>query len=94
MVATDRKQQIDVYVRLDESEKGRELSFRIPDDITQKEILDSGYAIDGNQVLIGVSAYVEQGTGRVVTLAEALRDLQQELVEWLGTTWGYTVVFK
>jgi len=89
---TDRKKiQVDVYVRLDASETGREVSFRIPDDIPQHELLDKGYAIDGNSALTGVSAY---GTGEdFVSLADALREQQQSLRTWLDEK-GYTVVFK
>lgn len=46
-------QTVSVYVRLCDQQRPdcRDISFRIPEGITQAEVLEWGYAIDGNQAL-------------------------------------------
>ena len=86
---TDRK-TIDVYIRLckENREDCREITFRIPDGISQEEVLDRGYAIDGNEALRQVP-----DSDTAPALAEALRDEQYGLRAWLGE-YGYEVTFR
>jgi hypothetical protein len=90
---TDR-QKLTVHVTLGngDDDRIRELSFRIPDNITQKDLLDYGFAIDGNSATVAARQYVD-GDGELVPLAEALRDEQVRVLEWLGER-GYEVNFR
>ena len=90
MTATDDSKTIDVYVRLcngDEEAPCRELSFRIPEEIEQKELLDRGYAIDGHSAIGAVTESPQD------TLADALLNEQRELIGWLDKH-GYSVTFR
>jgi len=96
MKTTASSKTIEVYVRLGNGPEDpvREMSIRnVPPEITQKALLDFGFAFDGNAAVSSVSAYTDDDTGRYVPLAEALREEQRGLVEWFGT-FGYEVMFK
>jgi hypothetical protein len=85
---------VDVFVRLcgdRRPDECRELSFRIPDGVSQAELLEAGYAIDGHSATKSVVDYEEEG--QYVPLSEALRDAQLELVKWFGER-DREVVFK
>jgi len=102
---TDR--QIAVYVRLDGPE-ARILSFNSPPEISQKEALDKGFAIDGNSYVLGITAdsivgnevisgsalEIESFYGGVPRpLSAVLADNQRAIAKWLGS-FGYEVIFK
>jgi hypothetical protein len=84
---------IRVYVRLGNgSDKPvRELSFKIPSDIDQEDLLEYGFAIDGHTATLAVKAYTDED-GDFIPLSEALHDAQEEIVEWFDER-DYDVVF-
>lgn len=49
------EQPVQVYVRRGLDNDERYISFVMPDWLNQGEVLDRGWAIDGNQVLFAVS---------------------------------------
>jgi len=77
---------VTVYIRRGEA-KERLVSFRPPEEIPQAEMIERGYAFDGQSVVKSVSPTTER------TLAVALLEEQRELIAWLGQ-YGYTVEFK
>ena len=84
------RKAIIVYVRLcdgDEQAPCREMSFRIPQGITQSDLLEAGWALDGHSAVKTVIPF-EDGW-----LADALLSEQRELIAWLGKH-GYSVEFK
>ena len=93
---SDRK-ALDVYVRLgsgggDEGDDTvREISFQIPEGVSQAVLLDHDYAIDGNSAVKSVEAH--KNGFEQYSLAESLADEEKTLVEWLGEK-GFDVVFK
>jgi hypothetical protein len=88
------RQTLDVFVRLcaDRDKECREISFPIPEGISQKDLLDYGYAIDGNEATRSVVAYTDDDDN-YVPLSEALNDAQRQMVTWLGEH-GFDVTFK
>ncbi len=95
---TDEAQEVEVvrvYVRLCKDEIGnhrencRELRFRVPDGISQRELLDAGFAIDGNSATKGI---VWDGHTRL-TISDELRAEQVRLVAWLAER-GYEAEFE
>jgi hypothetical protein len=95
------RESITVYVRLgpNDDENQRLLSFRRPSDIPTSELLQLGFAIDGNQVVSCV-AWMEDEEGFTgpiqpgveVTLIDALRQEERALAAWLDGH-GYDVEF-
>jgi len=85
---------VTVFVRLcgEGQKECRELSFRIPEGISQAELLDEGYAIDGHSATYAVTPY-HQNDDEYVPLADALLFAQRRLVTWLDNR-GYGVIFK
>jgi len=71
---------VEVYVRKGVDDDERYLAFRFPDWLSQGEVLDKGWAIDGNQVLFSVSK-------RELLTAEKL------LVEWFRQK-GHGITFR
>ena len=69
-------------VRAFENEEGRRMSFRMPTSIDVFELIERGYAIDGNQAVMDIQAYVTEG-GRFIPLADALREEQLNLLAYL-----------
>jgi hypothetical protein len=92
MMATDGK-PIRVYVRLGNGSDvpARELSFRIPSDIDQEDLLEYGFAIDGNSATLAVKSHTDED-GEFIPLSEALHDAQEDLIDWFDEQ-GYDVVF-
>lgn len=70
---------VQVYVRKGLEDDERYLSFRFPDWLSQGEVLDKGWAIDGNQVLFSVSK-------------RELLTAERELVEWFRQK-GHGITF-
>jgi hypothetical protein len=54
-----------IYVRKGASDDERWLSFRIPEGVDQVELLEAGFAIDGNQAVVSVSQTDLDGEGRM-----------------------------
>jgi hypothetical protein len=98
------ERMIEVFVRR-EGRDTRTLSFNPPREISQKEALDKGFAIDGNSYVLGVTADAVVGTevlcgSEIVPYSEIPRPLsvvlaesQREITKWLGQ-FGYEVIFK
>jgi len=98
----DRK--IEVYVRR-EGREARTLSFNPPPEVSQKEALNKGFAIDGNSYVLGVTGDSVVGdeviSGSALgpspevprPLPVVLADSQLEVTNWLGNL-GYEVTFK
>ncbi len=84
-------QTVDVYVRLtsDEEADARQLSFRIPDGLSQAELLERDWAIDGRNALKIVEPW-RDGSGEMHSLSESLVEEQRDLLKWLD---GYEVHF-
>lgn len=86
---------IRVFVRLCKDENGnhrencRELRFRVPLDLSQRELLEAGFAIDGNSATKGI---VWDGHTRL-TISDELRAEQVRLVAWLAER-GYEAEFE
>lgn len=91
---SDRK-RVELYVRLgsNRDEGERELSFQIPEGLSQKDLLDHGFAVDGNSALMGITSYEDPDGGRTVSMAAALHEVQEDVMRWL-TAKGYDVVFS
>ncbi len=100
------EKNITVYVRLGENEDVRTLSFDIPPNITQADLLDEGFAIDGHSAVYAVKGYYNDehvhypedapASAReawYVPLHDALRQEQENLIGWLKKK-GYTVTFR
>ena len=87
--ATEEVEVVVVYVRLpdDERRDAREIRFRVPDNISQAELLRNGFAIDGNSATQAVVPFGDR------QLSDLLRERQMELVEWFDE-FGYEVEFK
>jgi hypothetical protein len=85
---------IPVYVRLcgNGGAECRELRFRIPEDISQADLLPSNFAIDGNTAVSSVTSYIADD-GRKVRLAQALHEQQRDLVKWFMDR-GYVPRFE
>ena len=77
MVVTDS--QIKVYVRKGAEKSERTLSFIIPTSITQEELMDDEWGIDGNQA-IGVVP-----VGKLV-------ERQRQMMDWFRQK-GYNILF-
>ena len=75
-----------------EEEATREISFQIPEGVSQSELLEHGFAIDGNSASSGVKAYFDDVVRETISLTEALHDEQVDLVKWLKEK-GYDVEF-
>lgn len=94
---------IPVYVREGESEVVRTLSFNPPSEISQGELLESGYAIDGRAAIRSVTAHdpaaCDMCRGDLecddlgMSLLDQLLDAERELSKWLGKK-GYRVEFR
>jgi hypothetical protein len=87
--------QVAVYVRLvpgdENGHDGRVLSFKVPAGIDPIELLDHGFALDGNQAAatVGPTFHINQEPGYVgpfdifgASLTDALARTQRELVEY------------
>lgn len=93
---------ITVYVRRcgQRRDECRQLTFELPDGLPQSELLDWGWAIDGNQAIKQVTDTWEDAEtpvdGRLydvhVPVADVLREEQVALVKQLGEK-GYAVKF-
>jgi hypothetical protein len=93
-MAESQSETVVVYVRLcgdGRSDECRELSFQIPDGISQIELLEEGWAIDGNSATSSVVDYEEDG--QYVPLSRVLRMRQLNLVKWFKKR-GYEVEFQ
>lgn len=92
-----------IYVRKGHSESERILSFHIPTEFPQKELLEKGFAIDGDNAVYSImddsDAWVvdtktkETRRGPGKTMLDKLLDTQQSLMKWL-TEKGYRVRFN
>lgn len=80
---------VTIYIRRGEA-KERLVSFQPPTDVPQGEVIEHGYAFDGQSVVKSVQQ-VLPGSDR--TLADRLLEVQKDLITWLGR-YGYTVEFK
>ena len=80
-----------MYVCLGANERERNISFAKPDDVPQAELLEKGFAIDGDNAGLTVTAYVD-GDGNRVPLLKALNEVQVDLVKWLSRK-DYEVIF-
>ena len=93
-----------VYVRR-EGRETRILSFKPPPEISQKEALDKGFAVDGNSYVLGITGDTVV-SGDIISgselgpppevprpLAVVLADSQRELTKWLGKL-GFEVTFN
>ena len=90
---TDR-QTVEVFVRLrrDENPDARQLSFRIPDGLSQAELLKHEWAIDGRDAVKVIQAYTNEDDV-YLALPELLLGEQMDLVNLLNTA-SYDVDFK
>jgi len=84
MAMIDRKLEgldvpVSVYVRKGIENDERYMTFRFPDWLSQGEVLDMGWAVDGNQVL--VFAYKAD-----------LQTVQRKIVEWFRQK-GFGITF-
>jgi hypothetical protein len=70
-VQTEGIETVKVYIRKGVDKGQRSISFIIPDWLSQGEILDRGWAIDGNSVLISVP--IELLAGREQELIDLFR---------------------
>lgn len=70
---------VQVYVRKGVEDDERYITFRFPEWLSQGEVLDKGWAIDGNQVLFSVSK-------------RNLLNAERELVEWFRQK-GHGITF-
>lgn len=70
---------VQVYVRKGLDNDERYLSFIVPDWLSQGEVLDKGWAIDGNQVLFAVSK-------------KELLAAERDLVDWFRQK-GHGITF-
>ena len=77
MAMTDR--EVRVYVRKGTERGERWITFPIPDDISHSELMQNGWAIDGNQAILSVPI-----TG--------LANKERQLMEWFRQK-GYTTLF-
>lgn len=71
---------IKIYVRKGADDEERYLTFRIPDWLSQGEVLDQGWAIDGNQVLVAVGK-------------RDLLSTERKLVEWFRQKGQHGITF-
>jgi hypothetical protein len=77
-----------------DDDSSREISFRIPDDVDPFELLELGWAIDGNEAAFTVQYDPEDEHFSGIpyggiSLTAALADTQKSLVAWLRER-GYT----
>jgi hypothetical protein len=93
MTDTETERKVLAYVRLcgDENRDCREINIKIPDGISQAELLAEGFAIDGHSASKSVTDYTDDGT--YVPLSEALLDCQREIVAWFAER-GFAVEFR
>jgi len=92
MTDSQTAQTILVYVRLcGGDEDCREISFNIPEGMSQRDLLDHGFAIDGREAVKTVVTVKDNYNH--VPVARALREAQVALVQWLGDL-GYEIEFK
>ena len=82
------KSTIQVYVRKGEDDE-RLLSFRLPDDLSSRDVIEHGFALDGNTAIRSVPRTAASGG----SFAERLFAAQQDVVHWLEGL-GYTCEFK
>lgn len=98
-----------IYVRKGTSDSERWLSFRIPEGMDQFELLEAGFAVDGNQAVVSISQTAVDGEGRTGysypvfepkpsfetagNLPEALRRAELVLASYLQGR-GFTISFK
>lgn len=87
---------VEVFVRLDKNqqEEARVLSFKIPKAKLQNnqpttmrgfahhDLLDAGFAIDGNTAICSVAAWTDPIDGKHHSLVDELFKKQRELVDW------------
>lgn len=78
MLQTEGVETVQVYVRKG-FEDERFLTFRFPDWLSQGEVLDKGWAVDGNQVL-------------VCTTKTDLQTVERQMVDWFRQK-GYGITF-
>jgi hypothetical protein len=84
---------VKIYVRKGVHDDQRLVSFRVPDGLDSMELLDLGYALDGNQAIFTVSSedggpeggiwYSSPIAGMNRTLTGALSEAQRVLVNYL-----------
>lgn len=79
MISTEGIETVQVYVRKGLEADERYMTFRTPDWLSQGEVLDNEWAIDGNQVLI--FAYKAD-----------LQKAERNLVQWFRQK-GYGITF-
>ncbi len=61
-VPTPTKPVVKIYVRLvDNDENRRSVAFRIPEGIDSLDLLERGFALDGNQAIFTVGPYIDHG---------------------------------
>jgi hypothetical protein len=98
--------KVAVYVRLDGGdEDARILSFKRPSGITSKDALEAGIAVDGDDLVVGVTAdgmdggYPDfgqpfgAGYEQPRSLSRNLLEAQRGLAQWLSDR-GYEVEFR
>lgn len=85
---------VTIYVRRGEKDQERTIAFRIPERINSLDLLEQGFALDGNQAIFTVgwvydenvpgSGYYDAPFGKYgETLSSALNTAQRELVRYL-----------
>jgi hypothetical protein len=70
---------VSVYVRKGLEDDERYLTFRFPEWLSQGEVLDKGWAVDGNQVL-------------VCTTKAELQTVERDMVDWFRQK-GFGITF-
>ena len=93
-------ESITVYVTLGAGNLAaqRDLTFKIPNNVPQKDLRTKGFAIDGNEALVTV-AYEDDGytsalmADYAVSLGGALSDTETIIEKFLEEH-GYEVTFK
>jgi hypothetical protein len=86
------RERVRVFVRLcgEGQDNCRELSFHIPSGLSQMELLDAGFAIDGHSA---TKSAVWGEYSEHLSMSDALLEAQRDLVAWLAER-GYDVEFK
>ena len=81
-----------VYTRVcgagDPSDNSREMRFRVPAGIPQRDLLEGGFALDGNMATQSVEPVGDW------TMSDSLRVAQLELLAWLAARGYDEVEFK
>lgn len=98
ILAPKGKPTVTIYVRKGDHPKERTVSINpIPDGIDPLELLNAGFALDGNSATISVDPFTLAGNGDSGNTLEVDRvknlpslEGQEKLKEWLETTYSLT----